>query len=245
MKPQLSGSSPRMRGKQTSCNQPLFYLRLIPAYAGKTDCAVGVRPGNGAHPRVCGENTGIIGVAQVVPGSSPRMRGKQSSHDRNHRVVGLIPAYAGKTIHVHWPRARTPAHPRVCGENLVIPTHRKAHAGSSPRMRGKPDWRGETAAPVGLIPAYAGKTSETDESGVERRAHPRVCGENLPPPYTLTLEAGSSPRMRGKPRVRSASLSSEGLIPAYAGKTLSMPRWMRVQRAHPRVCGENLRQSGV
>ena len=33
---------------------------------------------------------------------------------------------------------------------------------------------------------------------IERRAHPRVCGENFAPGRMLKFLAGSSPRVRGK-----------------------------------------------
>ena len=51
------------------------------------------------------------------------------------------------------------------------------------------------------------------------RAHPRVCGENLPSAPRKVTGEGSSPRVRGKRRPR-----GDGI----AGKL-----------AHPRVCGEN------
>ena len=57
--------------------------------------------------------------------------------------------------------------------------------------------------------------------------------------------AGSSPRVRGKPRpLRGASLSP-GLIPACAGKTTWPFLWSRPSRAHPRVCGENPTSDGA
>ena len=51
------GSSPRVRGKRNSENARDLSRGLIPACAGKTDDEVGLPVCEGAHPRVCGENT--------------------------------------------------------------------------------------------------------------------------------------------------------------------------------------------
>ena len=50
------------------------------------------------------------------------------------------------------------AHPRVCGENIVAGAEFKREKGSSPRVRGKREERGEVDGGAGLIPACAGKT---------------------------------------------------------------------------------------
>ena len=102
---------------------------------------------------------------------------------------------------------------------LVIPERR---LGSSPRVRGKRD--DDLAHPCGarLIPACAGKTPPRGASFRPSGAHPRVCGENhgkaensydpglipacagktTPSRATISLIAGSSPRVRGKRRRR-------------------------------------------
>ncbi len=50
---------------------------------------------------------------------------------------------------------------------------------------------------------------------------------------------GSSPRMRGKrDRVLTEDIQN-GLIPAHAGKTLSLWLFDAASTAHPRACGEN------
>ena len=57
----------------------------------------------------------------------------------------------------------------------------------------------------------------------------------------VTREAkGSSPRGRGKRGCRRRLLWRGQLIPAWAGKTLSMGRCPGTRRAHPRVGGENV-----
>ena len=58
----------------------------------------------------------------------------------------------------------------------------------------------------------------------------------------MTSSWGSSPRMRGKRWSCPTGHSHRGLIPAYAGKTLSMRKLGLPAGAHPRVCGENATQ---
>ena len=50
------------------------------------------------------------------------------------------------------------AHPRVGGENDFEPTLTMTFRGSSPRGRGKLEWRADVALALRLIPAWAGKT---------------------------------------------------------------------------------------
>ena len=72
-----SGSSPRMRGKQTRRAQRPCIGRLIPAHAGKTAFSHYMPVISGAHPRACGENFRHQRPTRGDVGSSPRMRGKQ------------------------------------------------------------------------------------------------------------------------------------------------------------------------
>ena len=77
-------------------------------------------------------------------------------HDMQHD--GLIPAWAGKTQHMHKICCHAWAHPRVGGENAVIDTLIADRAGSSPRGRGKHARAEREHGERGLIPAWAGKT---------------------------------------------------------------------------------------
>ena len=97
--------------------------------------------------------------------------------------------------------------------------HDNAIRGSSPRMRGAQVQGGIALVATGIIPAYAGST--TDSNGSMRRStdHPRVCGEH-PCGYLLLMSlAGSSPRMRGAPALSGLGRDQSRIIPAYAGST--------------------------
>ena len=92
----------------------------------------------------------------------------------------------------------------------------------------------------GLIPARAGKTGRRRTWGPGRRAHPRACGENSLAAQDSEPKWGSSPRVRGKPVLRTDMHLVGGLIPARAGKTKdeagsALIRW----GSSPRVRGKH------
>ena len=192
-----------------------------------------------AHPRVCGENYTENAPVRSSAGSSPRVRGKLEGGFFHVAPVGLIPACAGKTGRRRFKQGCGAAHPRVCGENKFVGVGGAAHDGSSPRVRGKLEGGFFHVAPVGLIPACAGKTTADPVSHIAPWAHPRVCGENHIVEIEIVRAAGSSPRVRGKPSISSDPLRHGRLIPACAGKTAGDYRRQGGARAHPRVCGEN------
>ena len=69
-----------------------------------------------------------------------------------------IPAYAGKTPSSALGAISRREHPRVCGENQADEGLGFGGAGTSPRMRGKPEGCCGDLHGTGNIPAYAGKT---------------------------------------------------------------------------------------
>ena len=118
-------------------------------------------------------------------------------------------------------------------------THGSKAGGSSPRVRGKRRVGRGVRLATGLIPARAGKTVMASMTHAAPGAHPRACGENVQGRYSLRLQRGSSPRVRGKPVGDAGREVRERLIPARAGKTRSIIRGPEHRRAHPRACGEN------
>ena len=258
-----AGSSPRVRGKHARRRAGRRQDGLIPACAGKTDSPRRAGLRGPAHPRVCGENGRMGGTPGRPSGSSPRVRGKLGEREGGEVGPGLIPACAGKTRRHAAASDRARAHPRVCGENrrgtssplsgcgssprvrgkLLVVRVAQHHRGSSPRVRGKPAHRRDRGRRGGLIPACAGKTDRLHWTTPPRRAHPRVCGENLVQDRVRENTAGSSPRVRGKPPYPGSARRSPGLIPACAGKTTYPCESSSAIPAHPRVCGENTRRS--
>ena len=89
------------------------------------------------HPRACGENHGSHNQLGAAQGTSPRMRGKQKCRTGRPRILGNIPAHAGKTTQSDFTTLEAAEHPRACGENLDKQDVMDDLRGTSPRMRGK------------------------------------------------------------------------------------------------------------
>ena len=175
--------------------------------------------GEGAHPRVGGENKDALAAVKGTAGSSPRGRGKRQQDVTVQDLEGLIPAWAGKTFSPAASISAARAHPRVGGENTACSAGRAHVMGSSPRGRGKRDNTQQFFPHFGLIPAWAGKTKRAVSRGILARAHPRVGGENTVKSSPTSSLRGSSPRGRGKRFPGDTDLAAFGLIPAWAGKT--------------------------
>ncbi len=93
----LSGSPPRMRGKEGQPGRVERGTGITPAYAGKRPRAAQHWTTFQDHPRVCGEkHLGII-VQTGRTGSPPRMRGKVGASRPSWPPAGITPAYAGKS----------------------------------------------------------------------------------------------------------------------------------------------------
>ena len=176
---ETSRAHPRVGGENhLRCHAVVLRRGLIPAWAGKTSWPAIVFRVIRAHPRVGGENELSAGSPGSTEGSSPRGRGKPAAIRVARDAMGLIPAWAGKTVRRERHEETEQAHPRVGGENRSRRYAISAAAGSSPRGRGKPE--DEFVARLGdrLIPAWAGKTRARPAPGGGSRAHPRVGGEN-------------------------------------------------------------------
>ena len=169
-----------MRGKPGDGETHPLGDGLIPAHAGKTSGSPSRPRSSAAHPRSLGENAAAALVEDAETGSSPLTRGKRLgpvTHEANGRP---IPAHAGKTPHwSRWTKSGR-AHPRSRGENDGGFNWQANFPGSSPLTRGKLQI-GELAPPAhGLIPAHAGKTSESSTEVEATPAHPRSRRENTP-----------------------------------------------------------------
>ena len=91
------GSPPRMRGKAQWERTGSGVRGITPAYAGKRhDFQAGYGP-RWDHPRVCGEKLSPVKLSLWMPGSPPRMRGKDKLVRYMDDVTRITPAYAGKS----------------------------------------------------------------------------------------------------------------------------------------------------
>ena len=93
------------------------------------------------------------------------------------------------------------------------------NGGSSPRVRGTPEYPSNRERLERFIPARAGNTRSL--SGVEGviPVHPRACGEHKTLGETVNPLNGSSPRVRGTLACADVGFIFARFIPARAGNT--------------------------
>ena len=157
---------------------------------------------------------------QTPPGSSPHTRGAREGLRQRRQDSGIIPAYAGSTLHHHeiisCSRGSSP-HTRGArrGSNRP-PRYRLDH----PRIRGEhPVADVDPESLTRIIPAYAGSTS----------MRPRL----------KRARGGSSPHTRGARLAGERCHPGVGIIPAYAGSTLIDSVLYFPVGDHPRIRGEH------
>ena len=148
-----------MRGKAIPNAHPTAENRITPAYAGKSMNKQKPDIRQQDHPRLCGEKRKRLASRQLDAGSPPPMRGKGYRRGSADPVLGITPAYAGKSC--------------------VSYEYGFKIRGSPPPMRGKVFgclWLGKTRR---ITPAYAGKSHSLFHSPEMEQDHPRLCGEKL------------------------------------------------------------------
>ena len=190
-----------MRGKAPAQTLTGSASRITPACAGKRSKTTSTFSLLRDHPRVCGEKRVFATSFAEIPGSPPRVRGKESSCIEMMPPRGITPAYAGKRQWQHNQDLGVGDHPRVCGEKghpFRIPT---APPRSPPRVRGKVFNKLANGEPARITPACAGKSRTAGRGRRHYRDHPRVCGEKSIPGHPHTSRMGSPPRVRGKERL--------------------------------------------
>ena len=147
------------------------------------------------------------------------MRGKVASQSGRTMDTRITPAYAGKSLTLSAKPLTSQDHPRVCGEKDIDRHSVSADVGSPPRMRGKGVQQLNDAGHAGITPAYAGKSFPRPCPRKGTRDHPRVCGEKYSEGVLGGFSKGSPPRMRGKASATRRNPASQGITPAYAGKS--------------------------
>ena len=105
-------------------------------------------------------------------------------------------------------------------------------------MRGKGLSQVLVPEPLGITPAYAGKSEEIDRDAEIQRDHPRICGEKDSEVSEMLSEVGSPPHMRGKVQYHVIVRPCCGITPAYAGKSTKCWLTDTDKKDHPRICGE-------
>ena len=151
----------------------------------------------------------------------------------------FIPACAGNTARQRNGTHERSVHPRVCGEHLLPRKQVLMCHGSSPRVRGTLLTFSASIVSLRFIPACAGNTPNRCDERSDFAVHPRVCGEHLTTIPQASGILGSSPRVRGTPRIEPLRTCLIRFIPACAGNTKKHNRFSVQGPVHPRVCGEH------
>ena len=167
------------------------------------------------------------------------MRGAQCGRRQPCQASWIIPADAGSTISVAKANGLNEDHPRGCGEHRRSRRGSSIQVGSSPRMRGAHVFPLTIYACRRIIPADAGSTRGSRPGRSHWEDHPRGCGEHGSMCMREYLNTGSSPRMRGAPRIDRVRRTDAGIIPADAGSTPRPTKARSGAQDHPRGCGEH------
>ena len=166
-----------MRGKVDTEHLRIVRPGITPAYAGKSVEEAKIEAKVWDHPRLCGEKPYHKKHFLQSWGSPPPMRGKDHSPQQSASFSGITPAYAGKSSVSISKNARIGDHPRLCGEKKFCPPILSRRRGSPPPMRGKVPPIGTSSTQTRITPAYAGKSAELYQWGMDNGDHPRLCGE--------------------------------------------------------------------
>ena len=120
---------------------------------------------------------------------------------------------------------------------MLVPPPATA-SGSSPRMRGAAMGISLDEVCRRIIPAHAGSRCCRRLRLSSGWDHPRACGEQLDGLAALTMDSGSSPRMRGADGASGFHAAADRIIPAHAGSRSTSGHLLARPGDHPRACGE-------
>ena len=112
----LPGLSPHTRGSPTGRAGTALGPGIIPAYAGKPSRSRPVPARAQDYPRIRGEAEAYRLFTAFYTGLSPHTRGSPIRGDDHRRVLGIIPAYAGKPAPSAAATTRSWDYPRIRGE---------------------------------------------------------------------------------------------------------------------------------
>ena len=167
------------------------------------------------------------------------MRGQRHLACVHDWALRIIPARAGPTTRAVGSLSTRTDHPRSCGANDGVVEVAHLFSGSSPLVRGQPDYIEHCGGWLRIIPARAGPTYSPLKFAMDGPDHPRSCGANASKAGKPMVIFGSSPLVRGQ-RHRVGRLRPPArIIPARAGPTQEFRVSRPVRQDHPRSCGAN------
>ena len=199
----VGGSPPHTRGKVPGVEANTLGQRITPAHAGKSSARLISQMGLKDHPRTRGEKPYQPSAPAGAQGSPPHTRGKGLLKTAISQIVRITPAHAGKSIINSEGSDTVTDHPRTRGEKRATAGTIILTRGSPPHTRGKVNPPQDFIYYLGITPAHAGKSSQSDEQNLN--------------------QYGSPPHTRGKDNRDFKSFEKPGITPAHAGKRLNKP----------------------
>ncbi len=152
------GSPPLVRERQNDRTIQSENFRITPARAGKTTVIKAICITIGDHPRSCGKDGKTDSHDKKESGSPPLVRERLTTVHEERRPRRITPARAGKTENPARGSSAAQDHPRSCGKDSKVISHRARIMGSPPLVRERRRTPLRRYAPSGITPARAGKT---------------------------------------------------------------------------------------
>ena len=203
-----------------SCHRSHRRRGITSACAEQTAANTSPHSSTTDHLRVCGADDSSELMSDVLVGSPPRVRSRQSGETRRNPAPGITSACAEQTNGSTTDAPRRRDRLRVCGADDIAAIVHAATEGSPPRVRSRPDAFGREWSGVGITSACAEQT----------RADDRGDG----------FVQGSPPRVRSRLNGSAPSSVNSGITSACAEQTGDVAHENRMQGDHLRVCGADL-----
>ena len=173
----LQGSPPHARGAAPRKALPGARRGITPACAGSRSRNAGSSGAPWDHPRMRGEQRRCGDAGSRTIGSPPHARGAATTAGTQYWQQGITPACAGSSTRRRpaWRSCRD--HPRMRGEQVLIPRGILKGKGSPPHARGADQVLQPHLFWSGITPACAGSSPPPCQGLPLRRDHPRMRGE--------------------------------------------------------------------
>ena len=189
------------------------------------------------HPRSRGVYAHLKRTRPDGYGSSPLVRGLLVMACASRSARGIIPARVGFTVGILYASIWRRDHPRSRGVYSIDEEMASETVGSSPLARGLLVRPESVNADDRIIPARAGFTGRGSSPRRRARDHPRSRGVYRRVPSIAPRVRGSSPLARGLPVNSVGLLYILRIIPARAGFTPDLRRYVHNFPDHPRSRG--------
>ena len=131
----MLGSLPHTRERQTLCIDDEMYLRITPAYAGKTSPHTHQTVLGQDHPRIRGKDWFRYYYLATNEGSPPHTRERRTRKILRQECTRITPAYAGKTTCWKSDKRGNRDHPRIRGKDHCSRLVAFLDIGSPPHTR--------------------------------------------------------------------------------------------------------------